>query len=151
MLWKKRGQSAGTPVPTTNAALQEQPEVIIDLTPKVPSLPKFPDKTLINVRYTLIAPYVSAHIYWNEKVGEVVYEIEEPLLNDFEKKGHNITCIEENDDCLPIEWEVETKSNTDGFAVTDFVPTPEVIGGLILYVINTLLDLLRKYIANGSK
>jgi flagellar protein FlaI len=66
--------------------VQEQPEVVIDLTPKVPSLPKFPDKTLINVRYTVIAPYVSVHIYWNERLGEVVYEIEEPLLSEIEKQ-----------------------------------------------------------------
>jgi len=58
---------------------------LIDLNPPVPQLPKFPDKTKINVRYMLIAPYVSAHIYWNPKISEVIYEIEEPLLNADEK------------------------------------------------------------------
>lgn len=57
----------------------------IDLTPVTPPLPKFPDKTKINVRYMLIAPYVSAHIYWDSKISEVMYEIEEPALNEDEK------------------------------------------------------------------
>jgi len=56
-------------------------EVIIDITPQIPKLPKYKDKTKINVRYMLISPYASVHIYWDEKLGEVVYELEEPLLN----------------------------------------------------------------------
>lgn len=35
----------------------------------------------------------------------------------------------------------------DGFDVQDLVPTKEVIGGMVLYVINTLLDILRKFVA----
>ena len=58
----------------------------IDLNPQIPPLPKFPDKTKTDVRYMLIAPYVSAHIYWNPEISEVVYEIEEPLLNEDEKQ-----------------------------------------------------------------
>ncbi len=71
-----------TPLPKT--LYTETP--CIDLNPMVPSLPKFVDKTKINVRYILIAPYVTVHIYWNEKIGEVVYEVEEPLLNKEEKE-----------------------------------------------------------------
>lgn len=59
---------------------------IINLTPEIPPLPKIEDKTKINIRYVLISPYVTAHIYWNPDVGEVMYDIEEPLLNDFETK-----------------------------------------------------------------
>ncbi|MEM2956551.1 MAG: type II/IV secretion system ATPase subunit [Candidatus Pacearchaeota archaeon] len=58
----------------------------INLTPKIPSLSRFEDKTKIDVRYILISPYVSAHIYWNPGISELVYEIEEPLLNDKEKE-----------------------------------------------------------------
>jgi type IV secretory pathway ATPase VirB11/archaellum biosynthesis ATPase/intein/homing endonuclease len=58
----------------------------IDLNPPTPPLPKFPDKTKTNVRYMLIAPYVSAHVYWNPEISEIVYELEEPLLNEDEKK-----------------------------------------------------------------
>lgn len=59
----------------------------INLSPSIPALPKFKDKKKINVRYLLVAPYASAHIYWNEKLGEVVYDVEEPLLRPFEKEA----------------------------------------------------------------
>ncbi len=58
----------------------------IDLSPKIPSLQKFPDKSLIDVRYMLIPPYVSAHIHWNPELLEAVYDIEEPMLNGDEKQ-----------------------------------------------------------------
>ncbi len=61
-------------------------KIKIDFSPRIPPLKKFQDKTQVNVRYVLIAPYVSVHIYWNEKMGEVVYEIEEPILNEAEKQ-----------------------------------------------------------------
>jgi archaeal flagellar protein FlaI len=60
------------------------PSPIINTNPLAPSLLRQDDKTKINVRYALIVPYVSCHIYWNQEIGEVVYEIEEPLLNDKE-------------------------------------------------------------------
>ena len=44
-------------------------KIHIDLNPPTPSLPKFEDKTKIDVRYTVISPYVSIHIHWDEKVG----------------------------------------------------------------------------------
>ncbi len=58
----------------------------IDIFPKTPTLPKIEDKTKIDVRYALIAPYVSVHIHWNPAISEVVYDLEEPLLNDYEKE-----------------------------------------------------------------
>ena len=51
-------------------------KIDINLTPNLPPLPKIDDKTKINVRYTLISPYVSVHIYWNRKEGNLIYEIE---------------------------------------------------------------------------
>ncbi|MEK6872487.1 MAG: hypothetical protein AABW90_00565, partial [Nanoarchaeota archaeon] len=51
----------------------------------IPPLPKIDDKTKINVRYALISPYVSVHIYWNKEEGELLYEIEEPKLDENEK------------------------------------------------------------------
>ena len=65
--------------------VDERPK--IDLNPQVPQLTKTEDKTKINVRYMLIAPYVSAHIHWNQVLGEVVYEVEEPILNIDEKEN----------------------------------------------------------------
>jgi len=59
--------------------------ITIDLSPRVPPLPRFPDKTKTNVRYTLISPYVSVHIYWDKNLGELFYEVEEPLLTKEEQ------------------------------------------------------------------
>ena len=57
----------------------------INLNPTIPALPNMDDKTKINVRYVLISPYVSVHIYWDKKESELMYEIEEPKLNQQEK------------------------------------------------------------------
>tara|TARA_Y100000310_G_scaffold160433_1_gene160195 strand:+ start:1689 stop:3218 length:1530 start_codon:yes stop_codon:yes gene_type:complete len=62
----------------------------INLNPTIPALPKIEDKTKINLRYILISPYVSVHIYWDKKEGELIYDIEEPILNKEEKKTLNI-------------------------------------------------------------
>jgi archaeal flagellar protein FlaI len=61
--------------------------ISINLNPGIPALPNSTDKKKIDVRYMLITPYASAHIYWDEKVGELIYELEEPLLNDYEKSA----------------------------------------------------------------
>jgi flagellar protein FlaI len=61
-------------------------KISIDVSPNVPALPRAVDKTKIDVRYMLISPYASAHIYFNKKTSELVYELEEPLLNDQEKE-----------------------------------------------------------------
>jgi flagellar protein FlaI len=59
----------------------------LNLNPQVPSVPRVADKTKIDVRYVVIAPYVSIHIYWDAKKGEVVYEVEEPLLEEADKEN----------------------------------------------------------------
>lgn len=61
----------------------------INPNPLVPSIPQFDDKTKIDVRYMVIAPYVSIHIYYDVKTGEVVYDVEEPILNEKEKENLN--------------------------------------------------------------
>ena len=60
-------------------------KIEINVNPTIPALPKIEDKTKINVRYTLISPYVSVHIYWSQEEGEVIYEIEEPILDKDEQ------------------------------------------------------------------
>lgn len=60
--------------------------VTINLNPKIAALQKTDDKTKINVRYPLISPYAFAHIHWDSKINELIYEIEEPILNDYEKQ-----------------------------------------------------------------
>lgn len=59
--------------------------VSINLNPAVPALPRAENKKNVDVRYMLISPYASAHIHWDNKLGELVYEIEEPILQEQEK------------------------------------------------------------------
>jgi len=60
----------------------------IDFIPKLVTLPDLEkiDKTKLNVKYPLLPPYAYAHIFWDNKNKELVYFIEEPLLNDTEKE-----------------------------------------------------------------
>src|SRR3989344_4453327 len=57
----------------------------IDLNPGVPALKAPNDKTEVDVRYPLILPFVFVHIYWNKELGELIYEVEEPILSDEER------------------------------------------------------------------
>jgi len=59
----------------------------INLNPTVPPLPQFKDKKKVDVRYMLIPPYASAHIFWDNTLNELVYELEEPILSDYEKES----------------------------------------------------------------
>ncbi len=59
--------------------------VQINPNPPIPALPKFSDKTKIDIRYSLIAPYASSHIHWDSSSGDLVYDIEEPQLSEGEK------------------------------------------------------------------
>ena len=59
--------------------------ITINLNPAVPALPRLEDKKKIDVRYMLIPPYASAHIFWDDKMSELVYDVEEPILNESEK------------------------------------------------------------------
>jgi archaeal flagellar protein FlaI len=59
--------------------------ISINLNPPIPSLPRVDDKKLIDVRYILIAPFASAHLYWDDGAHELVYDLEEPLLEPYEK------------------------------------------------------------------
>jgi len=61
-------------------------DIFIDLKPSIPALPPLQDKTKVDVRYALISPYAYAHIFWDFKKSELVYELEEPILNDADKK-----------------------------------------------------------------
>lgn len=60
--------------------------VEINLNPTIPALPRFEDKKKVDVRYMLIPPYASAHIFWDDKNSELVYDLEEPILGDYEKQ-----------------------------------------------------------------
>lgn len=59
--------------------------ILINTSPTIPALQRVEDKRKIDVRYMLLPPYASAHIYWDEKAGELAYDIEEPVLQEEEK------------------------------------------------------------------
>ena len=58
----------------------------LDLNPQTPQLQQFKTKKEIDIRYAVIPPYAYIHIYFDDKIGEVVYEIEEPKLSNEEQK-----------------------------------------------------------------
>jgi len=66
--------------------IKDYPRVMINFFPEAPPLKKILDKTMVNIRYALILPFAFAHIYWDPKISEIVYEIEEPYLSDDERK-----------------------------------------------------------------
>ena len=66
--------------------IQNFPKVEINFSPKNPVIPKIADKTKIDVRYCLIAPFAYAHIYWDQSIMEVVYDVEEPKLDTAERQ-----------------------------------------------------------------
>lgn len=67
--------------------------VKIDLHPKTPPLERIKDKTKVDIRYCVISPFAFVHIHWDEKNYELIYEIEEPILDEQEKIPRTI------DDC----------------------------------------------------
>ena len=46
---------------------------------------------------------------------------------------------------------VQVNINTNGFQTTDFYPTSEVIGGMILYITNTVIDFIKKFIVSNPQ
>src|SRR3989344_3590166 len=57
----------------------------INLNPGIPALPKFSDKKKVDVRYMLMPPYAGVHIHWDTATSELVYDLEEPILDEYEK------------------------------------------------------------------
>ena len=57
-------------------------DIQINLNPKTPPLSMQADKTKVNVRYMVLDPFVSIHIHWEPSQGELIYEVEEPLLEE---------------------------------------------------------------------
>ena len=64
--------------------IQDYPRVPVNFFPVFPPLKKIKDKTKIDIRYAVIAPFAFVHIYWDPKIYEVIYEIEEPFLDENE-------------------------------------------------------------------
>src|SRR3989344_7281024 len=66
--------------------VQDYPRVPINFSPTVPPLKKEKDKTKIDVRDSVVSPFAFIHIHWDPKIYEVIYEIEEPVLDETEIK-----------------------------------------------------------------
>jgi len=77
--------------------IQGYEKVEINFNPKIPKMKKILDKTKVNVRYSLIAPFAFAHIYWNKEISEIIYEVEEPELNEQEEiyRGELISAMKD--------------------------------------------------------
>jgi len=73
----------------SKVSVKDYPQVKINLNPAIPPLKSYKDKTNVDVRYCLISPFTFVHIYWDDKIYELVYEIEEPILNKEELKNKN--------------------------------------------------------------
>lgn len=58
----------------------------INPTPTIPALPRIEDKSKVDIRYSLIAPYANVHLYWNKKNKELIYDLEEPLIGSEEEQ-----------------------------------------------------------------
>jgi flagellar protein FlaI len=71
------------------AGIKDYPRVAVNFNPEIPPLKKAKDKTKIDVRYSVIAPFAFIHIHWDEKEYEVVYDIEEPILTEKERDYWN--------------------------------------------------------------
>jgi len=70
--------------------IQNYPKVLIDFHPKIPALKKIKEKSQVDIRYCLISPFAFAHIHWDPKIYEIVYDIEEPILTEKEAKDKEI-------------------------------------------------------------
>jgi len=70
---------------TNKTGIESYEKVSLNFHPKVPPIERIRDKTKVDIRYCLIAPFSFVHIYWDDKIYELVYEIEEPILNEQEK------------------------------------------------------------------
>ncbi|MBU2639156.1 MAG: type II/IV secretion system ATPase subunit [Nanoarchaeota archaeon] len=53
---------------------------------KTVNFPESEDKSKIDFRYPLIIPYAYSHIVWDEVQSELIYKIEEPILDQREKE-----------------------------------------------------------------
>jgi archaeal flagellar protein FlaI len=69
-----------------NTAIKDYPRPKINFNPVIPPLKRIKDKTKVDVRYCLIAPYTFVHIHWDPEIYEIIYDIEEPILTDEEEK-----------------------------------------------------------------
>ena len=107
----------------------------INLNPGIPALPKFSDKKKVDVRYMLMPPYAGVHIHWDTATSELVYDLEEPILDEYEKN-----VLEKIENAL-IEL-ININVAVD--------KTPEAISEYLDRTARLLIDELNLKVANSS-
>ncbi|MAG45566.1 MAG: hypothetical protein CMH63_02220 [Nanoarchaeota archaeon] len=85
---KDKGKAPSTPKEEGKG--KEELKFKINFNPPKPDLPDIQDKTKVDFRYAILAPYSYIHLYWDEVHGEVVYQVEEPNLDVKEKEVLNL-------------------------------------------------------------
>lgn len=60
----------------------EYPPFKIDTKTQFYDIPNLKDKEDVNIRYPLIRPYSFAKIYWSNELDELIYEVQEPSLDE---------------------------------------------------------------------
>lgn len=91
-------------------SIKDYEMVPMNFSPQIPPMKKVEDKTKIDVRYCVIAPFTFIHVYWDPKIYEVVYEIEEPQLNQ-EELAHREHILEAIRDMIDFDTIVEKDIN----------------------------------------
>lgn len=109
-LSKPRPTPSQAPADTAELAAEQLPEFFIDLRPRLFKLPEFKDKQLINVRYPLLPPYAFAHIFWDSEDKELLYHVEEQLLDATEKELLKLIQLG-LEEMINISFRYATKSN----------------------------------------
>lgn len=104
----------------------------INLNPPLPSLPRIKNKRETDIRYMLISPFASAHIYWNNKLNELVYEVEEPVLREEE-----ITILHEIEKAMLELINVNVVVDKTIEATTEYI---DKTARLLLEELNITLD-----------
>jgi len=89
-----------------STAIKDYPLPRIDFNPVIPPLKRIKDKTKVDVRYCLIAPYTFVHIHWDPKIYEIVYDIEEPILTKDEEK-HRKEIVNAMNNMIDFETVIE--------------------------------------------
>ncbi len=67
-----------------------KPLFYINPRPQIAEIPEIKEKQNIDIKYVLIEPYVYAHIFWDKENNELMYKVEEPVLDEKEAGILNI-------------------------------------------------------------
>jgi len=96
---------------TLKQKIESFPKVDINFEQKIHVFNKLKDKTKVNIRYCLISPFAYIHIYWDPKIYELVYDIEEPKLSD-EQEAYREKIITAMRDMIDFETVINKDQNT---------------------------------------